>query len=34
MKLKWLKSFEGSIIGSEFETSKKSAENFISQGYA
>jgi P4 family phage/plasmid primase-like protien len=34
MKLKWTKSFEGSIIGSEFETSEKSAENFVSQGYA
>lgn len=34
VKLRWIKSFEGSVVGNEFEAGNKSAENFISQGYA
>ena len=34
VELKWLKSYKGSIIGKEFNAGEKSAENFVSQGYA
>ena len=34
VKLRWLKSYQGSKINSLFESSEKSAENFVSQGYA
>lgn len=34
IKLRWLKKYKGSKIGDSFESSKKSAENFVSQGYA
>ena len=33
-KLRWLKSFDGSVVGEEFQSGEKSAENFVSQGYA
>ena len=34
VKLRWLKSYKGSNIGDEFDSGEKSAENFVSQGYA
>jgi len=33
-KLRWLKSYQGSIVGKEFNASSKSASNFVSQGFA
>ena len=33
-KIKWLKSYKGSIIGDITNAGAKSAENFVSQGYA
>ncbi len=34
VKLKWLKSYQGSVVGENFNANKKSAENFVAQGYA
>ncbi len=33
-KLRWLKSYQKSVIGEEFNAGEKSAENFVSQGFA
>lgn len=33
-RLRWLKSYQGSVIGEEFNSGKKSAGNFVEMGYA
>lgn len=34
VKMRWLKSYKNSKVGTIFTSSKKSAENFVNQGYA